>query len=87
MDATKAGYFLQDLAAYRAGEIDETAMIENLMYFLNTNADSLTISQEEFDALMANYASLDEMLAYYEKVAKDLVNGTDTASAVSTPSA
>lgn len=73
MNKDKADFFLQDLAAYRAGDIDEASMIENLKYFLNEDESVLSIPQEEFDALLANYESFDAMLAYYEGVAKELL--------------
>lgn len=73
MNKDKADFFLQDLAAYRAGDIDEASMIENLKYFLNEDESVLSISQEDFDALLANYESFDAMLAYYEGVAKELL--------------
>lgn len=85
MDATKANFFLQDLAAYRAGELDETAMIENLKYFLNDDENEMMISDEDFNDLRAAYDSFEAMLDYYEKVAKDIIKGGDGSSVSATP--
>lgn len=82
MDKQKASYFLQDVAAYREGTIDEAAMIENLKYFINESPDQLQISDEKFQELLATYENLEAMIADYEAKAKALVEGTDTVDAV-----
>lgn len=82
MDKQKASYFLQDVAAYREGTIDEAAMIENLKYFINESPDQLQISDEKFQELLATYENLEAMIADYEAKAKALVEGTDPVAAV-----
>lgn len=80
MDVQKAKYFLNDLEMYRSGEIDEAAMVENVKYFLNEDDSRLQISEEEYAAIVAQYATFDELLAFYENLAKELISKGNTST-------
>lgn len=76
MNKQKATYFLQDLEAYKSGEIDEIAMIENIKYFLNEESTELQVSNEVYDELLATYGSLEALITYCEELALNLISGS-----------